>query len=203
MNGVVPLAATFDHVGPLTRSAADAALLLGVVSGRDPLDPTSVARPAEDFFASAIRKRRKFRLGWPKEHMWERIHPDVRRLAEAAAKSLVRDGGSIEEISLPTLPAAVEAANAMSIAEARAFHEQAGYFPARAAEYGEDVRKRLELADGIRASDYLKLESRQYGRAKAEFARRRSKRVDANRGADRAGSGAGDRLAERSAGRHR
>jgi aspartyl-tRNA(Asn)/glutamyl-tRNA(Gln) amidotransferase subunit A len=167
--GVVPLAASMDHVGLLTRSAADAALLLGVMSGRDPLDPTSVSRPVENFLAAATRKRRKLRLGWPKEHMWERIHPDVQRLVEAAAKSLVRGGGSIEEISLPTLPAAVEAANAMSVAEARAFHEMAGYFPARAAEYGEDVRKRLELADTVRAADYLKgLET--IRRAKAEFA---------------------------------
>lgn len=167
--GVVPLAASFDHVGPLTRSTADAALLLGVMSGRDPLDPTSVSRPVEDFFAAAKSKRRKLRLGWPKEHMWERIHPDVQRLVEAAAKILVRGGGAIEEISLPTLPAAVEAANAMSIAEARAFHEVAGYFPARAAEYGEDVRKRLELADGLRAADYLKGRET-VRRATAEFA---------------------------------
>jgi aspartyl-tRNA(Asn)/glutamyl-tRNA(Gln) amidotransferase subunit A len=167
--GVVPLAATFDHVGPLARSAADAALVLGAISGRDPLDPTSVSRPVEDFFAEVKARRRKLRLGWPKEHMWERIHPDVQRLVEAAAKKLVRGGGSIEVISLPTLPEAVEAANAMSIAEARAFHEEAGYFPAHADEYGEDVRKRLELADGVRAADYLK--GREIiRRAKAEFA---------------------------------
>jgi aspartyl-tRNA(Asn)/glutamyl-tRNA(Gln) amidotransferase subunit A len=167
--GVVPLAASFDHVGPLARSAADAALVLGAISGRDPLDPTIVSRPVEDFFAEVKTRRRKLRLGWPKEHMWERIHPDVQRLVEAAAKKLVRGGGSIEVISLPTLPAAVDAANAMSIAEARAFHEEAGYFPARAAEYGEDVRKRLELADGVRAADYLKGRET-LRRAKAEFA---------------------------------
>jgi aspartyl-tRNA(Asn)/glutamyl-tRNA(Gln) amidotransferase subunit A len=158
-----------DHVGPLTRSAADAALLLAVMSGRDPLDATSVSRPAEDFFAAAMGKRRKLRLGWPKEHLWERIHPDVQRLVEAAAKMLVQGGGAIEEISLPALPAAVEAANAASIAEARAFHELAGYYPARAAEYGEDVRKRLELADGLRAADYLKGRET-IRRATAEFA---------------------------------
>jgi aspartyl-tRNA(Asn)/glutamyl-tRNA(Gln) amidotransferase subunit A len=57
----------------------------------------------------------------------------------------------------------------MSIAEARAFHEQVGYFPARAGEYGEDVRKRLELADTVRAADYLKgVET--IRRAKAEIA---------------------------------
>ncbi len=167
--GVVPLAASFDHVGPLARSAADAALVLGAISGRDPLDPTSVARPVEDFFAEVKTRRRRLRLGWPKEHMWERIHPDVQRLVEAAAKKLVRGGGSIEVISLPTLPEAVDAANAMSIAEARAFHEEAGYFPARADEYGEDVRKRLELADGVRAADYLKGRDI-IRRAKAEFA---------------------------------
>ena len=69
----------------------------------------------------------------------------------------------------------LEAANLMSIAEARAVHEQAGYFPARAAEYGEDVRTRLERARRrSRAVDYLKARAT-VERAKAEFARRSNK----------------------------
>jgi aspartyl-tRNA(Asn)/glutamyl-tRNA(Gln) amidotransferase subunit A len=169
VHGVFPLAPSLDHIGPLARSVADAALVLGAIAGRDPLDPTSVAKPAENFLPAAKAKRRKIRLGWPKEHLWERIHPDVQRLVEAAASSLVRNGGSIEEVSLPTLSAAVEAANMMSIAEALAVHEQAGYFPARASEYGEDVRKRLGMGSDIRAVEYLKGRAT-LERAKAEFA---------------------------------
>jgi aspartyl-tRNA(Asn)/glutamyl-tRNA(Gln) amidotransferase subunit A len=169
VHGVVPLAASFDHVGPLARSAADAALVLQVLSGHDPLDLTSASTPPEDYFAAATRKPRKLRIGWPKEHFWERLQPGILKLVEAAAKNLERHGVSIEEVSLPTMADAVDAANTISIAEARAYHEQAGYFPARAAEYGEDVRKRLELADGVRAADYIKgLET--VRRSKAEFA---------------------------------
>ena len=156
VHGVFPLAPTLDHVGPLTRSVADAAIVLEALAGRDPLDPTTAAKRTEDFPAGSKAKPRKIRLGMPKEHMWERIHPDVQRLVEAAASSLVRKGGRIEQVSLPTLSAAVEAANMMSIAEATTVHEQAGYFPARAAEYGEDVSKRLGMGRDIRAVDYLK-----------------------------------------------
>lgn len=169
VHGVFPLAASFDHIGPLARSVGDTALILGALAGRDPLDPTTAAKPAGNFLPAAKSKRRKIRLGWPKEHMWERIHPDVQRLVEAAAASLVRNGGEIVQVSLPTLPAAVEAANTMSIAEARTVHEQAGYFPARASEYGEDVSKRLGMGADIRAIDYLKGRAT-IDRAKAEFA---------------------------------
>jgi len=156
VHGVFPLAPTLDHVGPLTRSVADAAIVLGTLAGRDPLDLTTAAKPTEDFLQGSKPKRRKIRLGIPKEHMWERIHPDVQRLVEKAAASLVRSGGAIEQVSLPTLPAAVDAANMMSIAEATAVHEQAGYYPSHAAEYGEDVSKRLGMGGDIRAVEYLK-----------------------------------------------
>ncbi|HEY1865589.1 MAG TPA: amidase, partial [Candidatus Acidoferrales bacterium] len=72
-HGVVPLALSFDHVGPLARSAADAAILLGILAGRDPLDPATMAQPREDFLrASAARltvrasgNRQKLRLARP------------------------------------------------------------------------------------------------------------------------------------------
>jgi aspartyl-tRNA(Asn)/glutamyl-tRNA(Gln) amidotransferase subunit A len=169
VHGVFPLAPTLDHVGPLTRSVADAAIMLGALAGRDPLDPTTAAKPTEDFLRTGKGKRRKIRLGMPKEHMWERIHPDVQRLVEAAASSLARNGGILEQISLPNLSAAVDAANLMSIAEATTVHEQAGHFPARAAEYGEDVGKRLGMGRDIQAVDYLKARAT-VEQSKKEFA---------------------------------
>src|ERR1700704_835021 len=60
--GTIPLAPSFDHVGPLARSVADAALLLGLLAGRDPLDPTSSAHRVEDFSAALRKPLRKFRL---------------------------------------------------------------------------------------------------------------------------------------------
>ncbi len=59
------------------------------------------------------------------------------------------------EISLPSISASVEPSTQIALAESYSFHELSGYYPARAADYGEDVRKRLELGDSIRAVDYL------------------------------------------------
>jgi aspartyl-tRNA(Asn)/glutamyl-tRNA(Gln) amidotransferase subunit A len=167
-HGVVPLALSFDHVGPLTRGAADAAILLGILAGRDPLDPATVARPHEDFHGASARKPRKLRLARPREFFWTQLDPDVRRLTEAALKSLVKDGADLVEVSLPTVAATVEPSNHIAFAEAREFHQNAGYFPSRAAEYGADVRSRLEQGASVRAVDYLTARA-MMAQSRAEF----------------------------------
>ncbi len=156
VHGVVPLARSFDHVGVLARSVADTALLLGALAGRDPLDPTSVAQRSGEFYSECVGRRRQIRVGRPKEHFWERLDPEVRRLAEVALEDLVQHGAIVREVSLPSVSAAVEAANMVALVEARLFHEEAGYFPAHAAEYGADVRERLEQGESVRAVDYLR-----------------------------------------------
>src|ERR1019366_8484732 len=84
--GSVPLAPSFDHVGPLARSVPDAAILLGLLAGRDPLDPTSSAHRVEDFRGALAKPLRKFRLGRPREHYWEKLDGEVRRAAEKAIR---------------------------------------------------------------------------------------------------------------------
>jgi len=74
---------------------------------------------------------------------------------EAAARQLERLGAKLNEISLPDVAHSVDVAAEIAFAEARHYHESAGYFPARAAEYGEDVRRLLERGGEIRASAYL------------------------------------------------
>jgi len=98
VHGVFPLAPSFDHVGPIVRSAADAALVLEVISGRDPLDPTSLARRERSFRPKTKSKR--IRLGRPKEHFWVHMDPEVRRVTEAALAAFVEKGALVEEISL-------------------------------------------------------------------------------------------------------
>jgi aspartyl-tRNA(Asn)/glutamyl-tRNA(Gln) amidotransferase subunit A len=177
----VPLALSFDHVGPLARSAADAAILLGILAGRDPLDPATVARPHEDFLrATAARltgratgKHRKLRLARPREFFWTQLDPEVRRLTEAALesftkKSFVKNGADIVEVSLPTVASTVEPSNYIAFAEAREAHQSAGYFPSRAAEYGEDVRSRLQQGGDVRAVEYL-MAKEMMAQSRAEF----------------------------------
>jgi aspartyl-tRNA(Asn)/glutamyl-tRNA(Gln) amidotransferase subunit A len=153
VHGVFPLAASFDHVGPIARSAVDAALLLDCIAGRDPLDPTSLARSEKSFRSTLNRKR--VRLGRPKEHFWVNMDSEVRRITETVVGDFVKAGAELKEISLPTVVAGIEAANLIAAVEATQLHGREGYFPARAREYGADVRGRLEQGGNVRAIDYL------------------------------------------------
>jgi len=153
--GTMPLSPSFDHVGPLARSVADAAILLGLVAGRDPLDPTSSPRPVEDFRGALRKPLRKFRLGRPREFYWEKVDAEVRRAAEDAVRDLEKHGAAVSEVSLPHLKESLDAATDISLAEALHVHEAAGYFPARAAEYGEEVRQRIEAGAKVPAHRYL------------------------------------------------
>jgi aspartyl-tRNA(Asn)/glutamyl-tRNA(Gln) amidotransferase subunit A len=166
VHGVFPLAPSFDHVGPIARSAMDAALVLECIAGPDPHDPTAVPRRRENFRIAPKRKR--LRLGRPREHFWVKVDPEIRRITEAALAVLVTLGAKVEDISLPAIAEGIEAANLIAGVEATRVHERAGYFPARAGEYGADVRGRLEQGGKMRAVDYLSAQETMR-RARDEF----------------------------------
>jgi aspartyl-tRNA(Asn)/glutamyl-tRNA(Gln) amidotransferase subunit A len=153
--GTMPLSPSLDHVGPIAHSVTDAAILLGLIAGRDPLDSTSSPRPVEDFHGALRKPLRKFRLGRPREHYWEKLDPEVRRAAEAAVNSMEKRGAMIREVSLPHLKQSLDAATDISLAEALHVHEAAGYFPACAAEYSDEVRQRIEAGGNVPANRYL------------------------------------------------
>lgn len=153
--GTMPLSPSFDHVGPLARSVADAAILLELIAGRDPLDPTSSPRPVEDFHGALRKPLRKFRLGRARELYWEKLDPEVRRAADTAVRDMEKRGAVVREVSLPHLKESLDAATDISLAEALHVHEAAGYFPARAAEYGEEVRQRIDAGAKVPAHRYL------------------------------------------------
>ena len=168
VHGVLPLAPSFDHVGAIARSTHDTAALLNVLAGRDPLDPASVSKAHGDFVVGLRKKPRKMRLGRPREHYWTQLDPEVKRLCEAAVASLLKLGATIEEVSLPSLPSAVDAANIVALVEATEVHTRAGWFPASSAQYGADVAARLEQGREVRALEYLRAREILH-RSRAEF----------------------------------
>jgi aspartyl-tRNA(Asn)/glutamyl-tRNA(Gln) amidotransferase subunit A len=150
VEGVVPLAESMDHAGPLARSVTDVCIMLQAVAGRYPRGTTP-----PDFRKLRKSIPRRFRLGWPKRYFFERVDAEVREAIDAAAKCLASLGARIEEVSLPHLADSVKPSTNIALAEATRYHESQGYFPARKEEYSEPVCKRLEMGREVRAVDYL------------------------------------------------
>jgi aspartyl-tRNA(Asn)/glutamyl-tRNA(Gln) amidotransferase subunit A len=99
--GLVAYGSSLDQVGPITRSVRDAALLAGVLSGRDPLDSTSVDHPVPDFVSLLEREAQGLRLGVPREYFGAGLDPEVRASVEAAIARLEARGARRVELSLP------------------------------------------------------------------------------------------------------
>ncbi len=98
---------------------------------------------------------RKLRLGLPKEFFFDVISDDVYVLFREGVRRLQKAGATVKEVSIPLLSETEEAGNHIAWAEATHYHQQAGWFPAHSAEYGEDVRTRLEMGTKVSATAYL------------------------------------------------
>jgi len=154
--GIVPLSHRLDFVGPLARTAADAALLLHPIFLRGKKEPRLSS--LQKFSARSLGK---LRLGLPKEFFVDVISEEVYIAFHEAVRELQNKGATVTEVSIPLLSETEEAGNDIAWAEATHYHQQAGWFPAHSAEYGEDVRVRLEMGTRISATAYLKaLETR-------------------------------------------
>lgn len=170
--GIVPLAWSLDHVGPMTRTVADAALMLQALAGRDPADPSTADVPVPDYRAAMEGAVRGLRLGIVKDLFFDHLDPEVRDGVLAATRSLQGLGASLQEIALPAMPHASAASFAIITAESTAYHE--GYLRTRAAEYGADVRARLVTGQFVLATQYLKAQrARHVIRAEVDAALRR------------------------------
>jgi len=129
------------------------------------LDPI-FARGKKEPILSSSRKSspqsRKLRLGLPKEFFFDVVSEDVSvTFREAMRLLLQKRGATLKELSIPGLAETEEAGNYIAWAEATHYHQQAGWFPTQAADYGEDVRTRLEMGTKVSATAYLQaIESR-------------------------------------------
>jgi len=147
--GVVPLSLSLDCVGPLARTTQDAAILL------DPILLRLKEQPHLRSFKRASRRSPRFTVGLPREFFFDVVSGNVRKVFEAALHSLGKQDVAIKELSIPLLNATEDAGNQIAWAEATHYHQQSGWFPARSAEYGEDVRMRLAMGTRVAATIYL------------------------------------------------
>src|SRR5437870_6194275 len=148
--GIVPLSPALDCAGPLARTVGDVATLTGILYSRVGREP-NMAR-ASTLLADA----RKFCLGIPRQLFFDALSSEVRSAFDTAMRELCRAGVATKDISVPLLDETEDAGNNIAWTEAALYHQQQGYSPARAAEYGEDVRSRLEMGGKVAAVDYLR-----------------------------------------------
>ncbi len=151
--GVIPLAYTMDHVGPITRTVRDAALMLNVIAGHDPNDSTSSREPVPDYTATLNVGVKGTRIGVIRELM-DGLSDDVAKSFKAAMTQLADLGATIDEVSIPTLPSANVINSIATFSEALEYHEE--WFRTRADDYGTDVRRLLEGGMAITGVAYVR-----------------------------------------------
>ena len=166
--GVTPLAYSLDHVGPMARGVADAALLLQAISGYDPRDRCTADRPVPDFSANLHDGVRGLVLGVPRNQYFDNLDPEVETAVRQAISCLEREGAVIEEVALPSLTYAVAAWWAICLVEASSFHQRS--LRASPDLYTPDVRLYLELGELVPGTIYLKAQ-RARGLIKQDFRR--------------------------------
>jgi aspartyl-tRNA(Asn)/glutamyl-tRNA(Gln) amidotransferase subunit A len=150
--GTIPLAPAFDHVGPLARKVSDLCVVLEAIAGKFPR-----GSPRPDHRVLRKSRPRRIRIGWPQEFYFEQLDADVRRLVERSAQALAKTlNARVAEVALGGLAESVESATSVIVAEANYYHQSQGYFPARAGEYGDDVRGHLEWGAKLPAADYMR-----------------------------------------------
>jgi aspartyl-tRNA(Asn)/glutamyl-tRNA(Gln) amidotransferase subunit A len=168
--GVFPLARSLDHPGPMARTPADAALLLQAIAAVDPTDPATEDVPLGDLQQELEGGLSGIRVGLCPDLHLLRLAPDIQAAFDSTVSTVDELGAGFVEVALPEAGRAYETFGVIQRAEALFTHTHAGLFPARRAEYGEDVRSRLELATRVELSDYLAA-SAERQRLRAAFSR--------------------------------
>jgi aspartyl-tRNA(Asn)/glutamyl-tRNA(Gln) amidotransferase subunit A len=168
--GLVAFASSLDQIGPFTKNISDAATLLGVLSGVDPRDSTSVPQPVPNYAAALDGKIRGLKIGLPKEYMIGGLDAEVKAAVDAAVKKFTELGAEIVEISLPHTDYAVATYYIIATAEASAnlarfdgirYGARAAgndllelYSKTRGAGFGAEVKRRIILGTYVLSSGY-------------------------------------------------
>lgn len=116
--GLIAFASSLDHIGPLTRTVKDAAIVLRTIAGHDPMDSTSANIPVPDYIAELDRPVRGLKLGVPKEYFGEGLDAEVRAAVETAIQKLAALGCEVVPISLPHTEYAIPTYYIIATAEA-------------------------------------------------------------------------------------
>jgi len=164
--GVFPMSPTLDTVGPLTRTAEDCALMLGVIAGYDERDPGSTPEPVPDYTRGLDGGIDGLRLGLDREHFFSKLlAPEVRTLCEAAVVQLQGLGAHVVDVRLGELEHASAIGMPILLSDTSGWHRH--LLRARGDRYVPGTRIMLELGEFVLAAQYVTAQ-----RARAAFRER-------------------------------
>lgn len=149
-HGVFPLAATYDHCGPLTTTVADADLIARAMAGPDPLDITTRSDP----YGDETHGVDGMRIGWDETFATEHAHPDVAATSRAAVDALADAGAEIVDVTVPLRVEAAGPYGHLFRAEVAATHHD--LWPAHRDEYTPGFAGAIKAAAGVSRDDVVR-----------------------------------------------
>ncbi len=153
--GVFELAASLDHIGPMCRTAEDCGLMLGVLAGADPKDPTALQAPVPDYSAGNKDNLSGLRIGWDAAYALNDVEPEVAQAVKQTLAVLEKLGAQIVPIAMPEVGDLVENWVPHCGIEAAVAHTNT--YPSRRAEYGPMLAGLLDIGNKLSATDYQRI----------------------------------------------
>lgn len=153
--GVMPLAESMDHVGPMTRSAEDAALMLAVIAGADAADPTCSRQPVPDYTSALSASLAGLRIGIDRKLIERNADAAMNQACLAAVDVLQRAGLIIHEITMPEMTGIAKDALQLCVAETALTHQQ--NFAANSERYGPVLSSLIEMGQQVKTPDLLQI----------------------------------------------
>jgi len=152
--GVLALAESLDHVGPLTRSSADAGIVLQAIAGLDPNDPTTLPDLVPDMLDGIDSGVRGLRIGWNERYATEGVDPEVAEAVRMGVKVLEGLGAEVVEVDMPDVDSYLRAWPVLCTSEAVAAHEAT--YPSRKDDYGPFFRAWLDMGAAVTGAEYAR-----------------------------------------------
>ncbi len=156
-SGVIPLSWSLDHLGPMARSATDAALMLQAIAGYDAQDTASVDVPVPNYAATIAVATSSLRLGIPRAYFYEALHPEIQAAMEAALAVLKKLTGTQRDIAPlatnGTYSSVMDPYVTILRAEAYAYHKE--YVSKSPELYQAQTLKRIQAGADVTASAYI------------------------------------------------
>ncbi len=153
--GCHELAASLDHIGPMCRSAVDAAIVLGAIAGSDPLDPTALRSDVPDYLAADDSSLRGVRIGFDERYALEGVDADTRGAVESTLAAMRSLGAALVPMRFPDVGAAVADWGPHCAVETAVAHDAT--FPSQRDRYGPGLAGLLDAGRSLSGMAYQRI----------------------------------------------